>query len=598
MDYGWEALRIHSAHALNMPENKLGELTESLILIMKLIRIFSRRDQVAKRIGDSMGIKMILEIMKSYPLCIELQVDCSASLANLASVETNRSQMLEDGCIKMILENMTKFMNSPSVQTEVGCALILDCMRLHEDKVDLQIQAFHALSSLGKYSRDSLSSNDFIQMVLKSVQNHPNDVDLIGDHCLLCTGTSVFPACSQLLKRYNGIELILRAMRRFPQQESLQTTALFALGSIVMYDDDHRQVIYEMGGVQEIIGAMTRKYPRSKSSSILNGRRDSGIDSGDLEDAEGYNDDDDNSGPEPVLYARGHSKAYSKHILLQLFGSVALMNLSDNEKCRGLVIESGGIHHIFEASKKVSEHHDLWAILFYIFAKFTKNDEKSIYLKPRGLPSLAELARKCIFDHKVYLKYAPTLVYPGSSSAKMDDIEPLTRDRASQRSRSLLPSSLTNLFSFRGSRTQPSAHLRQSDSSEAARVSMDADQLAPMDTASEGVSNQRKRSNSSLDMEMACISEINSPLDGDHAALTLILPLMPLHDHLKEWLVRNVNLCRNCKGVCCSTSIRLYQLALPKSSVVHYICSLKCAQSDTKFAARAMHECSTHFIEH
>ena len=86
-----------------------------------------------------------------------------------------------------------------------------------------------------------------------------------------------------------------------------------------------------------------------------------------------------NATPEPVLYAyekknihldryrRGNLKIQcSKPLLLQLFGSVALLNVSETPRCRDEIIKKGAIHYIFEASEKVKEHSDLWFILYYV----------------------------------------------------------------------------------------------------------------------------------------------------------------------------------------------------------------------------------------
>jgi hypothetical protein len=80
-------------------------------------------DTLAKKIGQNEGTKLILQIMKAFPACIRIQVDSSACLANMASVETNRASMLEDGCIQQVLENMSRFMSQPDVQTELFATL-------------------------------------------------------------------------------------------------------------------------------------------------------------------------------------------------------------------------------------------------------------------------------------------------------------------------------------------------------------------------------------------------------------------------------------------------------------------------------------------
>jgi hypothetical protein len=90
-------------------------MNDYLVAIMQLIRILSRIDEVALYIGSEMGLLLIQRVMKWKPLSIELQINCSACMANLASVgtidynqEPNRTRMLEDGSIVYVLENMDK----------------------------------------------------------------------------------------------------------------------------------------------------------------------------------------------------------------------------------------------------------------------------------------------------------------------------------------------------------------------------------------------------------------------------------------------------------------------------------------------------------
>lgn len=60
----------------------------------------------------------------------------------------------------------------------------------------------------------------------------------------------------------------------------------------------------------------------------------------------------------------------------------------------------GGIQCIFDASIRVQNQNDLWYIVYYIFTKFTtcggnsgSQDSRTVYLQPKSLPSLAEIAK-------------------------------------------------------------------------------------------------------------------------------------------------------------------------------------------------------------
>jgi hypothetical protein len=349
------------------------DMQDYLVSIMQLIRIFSRTDELAVRMGDLGALDLIIQSMTKMPYSTRLQINCSACLANLASVEQNRAKMIEMGCMKLVLDNLSRFIRNPNVLAEIcatlanlachkisseylvnhgGCDLIIKAMRLHSDQIDFQIQAFHAISGIGKPSRLVLEREEFLDLAIKTFQTNKESVELIsaGWHALgslaNSSGLSLMnkkdillnllfasmrrfednptfqiTACfalshmffnnreehvdENLITKYKGVSLILRFMEKYSDQESLQTTALFALGSIVMKSNQHRETLYECKGIESIIRAMKRQYSKDKNK-IQTGA------------------------PEPVLYSRGTSKIQcSKPLLLQLFGSVCLLNLSE-----------------------------------------------------------------------------------------------------------------------------------------------------------------------------------------------------------------------------------------------------------------------------
>ncbi|KAI8927044.1 armadillo-type protein [Entophlyctis helioformis] len=468
-------------------------MEHDLIVTMKLIRILSRLDSLAARIGQKHGIKLILKTMKSLPLCMQLQINCSASLANLASVEANRQSMLDEGCIKLVLQNMSKFMSSPAMQAEVcatlanlachetnaayivangGCHLIIKSMRMHTDMIDLQVQAFHALANLSRPGKDTLEREHFVGILMKSVGAHFNEVELVSAawHALgsvAHSGINIKDSKEALasmifdsMQRFEsnptfqitacfaiahisfnhegeectpsglaGIPVILRIMRKYPLQESLQTTAMFALGTIVMKNERYREFMLESGGIAAVLEAMRRDHSKYETKyeelairmaslslgSPAGGGHSSGGSAGPLlsldrggiapavegdstagssldslfesdPEIEAQFEFDFQHSSETVLYSRDNTRVQcSKPLLLQLFGSVTLLNLSESAKCRDAIIDSGGVHYMFEATRRVSDHLDLWFIVYYIFTKFTKcGDERVLYMRRKG----------------------------------------------------------------------------------------------------------------------------------------------------------------------------------------------------------------------
>jgi len=51
------------------------------------------------------------------------------------------------------------------------------------DKTDLQIQAFHSLSSLCKYGKEEMEKDRFMQVIKTSILKHQNSVDLMVSAC-------------------------------------------------------------------------------------------------------------------------------------------------------------------------------------------------------------------------------------------------------------------------------------------------------------------------------------------------------------------------------------------------------------------------------
>jgi hypothetical protein len=90
---------------VNPEENNHLDL---LVATMQFIRVFSRLDELSEYFGTLGGINVIKKAMILFPNSIHLQINCSACLANLASTESNRKKMLEDGSIGDVLANMAR----------------------------------------------------------------------------------------------------------------------------------------------------------------------------------------------------------------------------------------------------------------------------------------------------------------------------------------------------------------------------------------------------------------------------------------------------------------------------------------------------------
>ncbi|KAJ2993050.1 hypothetical protein HDV02_002696 [Globomyces sp. JEL0801] len=348
-------------------------IEDLLLIVMQLIRIFSRLDEIAELIGNEGGIDLIFKSMKALPLFIQLQINCSACLANLATVESNRKLMLTGGCIGHVLENMLKFMKYPAVQAEIcatlanlachklhstfiaannGTELILKALRIHIDKADLQIQGFHAFASLGKECVPALEREDFLKLAIKSMELHADNVDLVSAawHAL---GSLSNNGLSITVNKDRLLELIFTSMKVYQNNPTFQITACFALAHMFFNnrDGDEEVSVEKYQGIEFILNTMNKfKTQQSLQTTSLfalgsivmksDVHRKSiikynGIDTILHSMMRKYTTDvsgmftksinllaDEKSTPEPVLYSRGNSKIQcSKPLLLQLFAS-------------------------------------------------------------------------------------------------------------------------------------------------------------------------------------------------------------------------------------------------------------------------------------
>lgn len=254
---------------------------------------------------------------------------------------------------------------------------------------------------------------------------------------------------------------------------------------------------------------------------------------------------EDRQNPEPVLYARGNTRvSCSKPLLLQLFGCVSLLNLSESQKCRDAIIDAGGIHDIFEASRRVEDQSDLWFIIYYIFSKFTQcGEHRIVYTKPKGTPRLVELSKRAIMNKLVKETELP----------ETDNVNTLKAisDTPFFRIRSFINASQT---------TQ----------------------------SSDTIINEATGVDSTQDPK----TSKNKPHIDTFRSLEASIKELELPYHLKEHL-QGVKACTRCKKACFdSHCVRMYEISRAKNSSIQVICSLDCAKSDGMFQNRKLFEYS------
>ncbi|KAJ3043792.1 hypothetical protein HDV00_004199 [Rhizophlyctis rosea] len=582
----------------NVQSEKTAQVRNDLELGMKLLRILSRTDALATFIGKTSGLHHILDIMQSFPTDVPLQINCSATFANLAAIDENRWSMMDLGIVDLIVGHIHTFLQSPTVLVEIfatisnlsnhdqfatkivaldGCEKIMKAMRRHFEKPELQVQGLYAIASLAKAGRENLVKEDFMALLMRLFEYGSGanvDVEVLTGWCLAAVtvccswsfaestciaalqavgslavaGMSLAPFKLRLIRRvcnsmrklddnpsflitayfslahlaqtppidvdylseFSAIEMMLDGMKRFYDYESLQTTALFALGTILPTQessDKYRVAALEHGAVKLVLDAMKRDY--STSSWNGNKRRDSGfvIEKPKCQD-------------QPTMTAGKGTQleAYPVSVLLQLFGCITLLNLSDNEKCKDAIIAEGGIHFIHNAVSRMAGYSELWFIALFAFARFTKpnGDEYGLYLQPRGVPSLRDLAAASHLNAK--------MPRAGKSMSKPDG--------------SIFKKSVT------------------------------------------------------LQVESLCLAMDRCKItDSSMEHHKAVIESLPLPNELKRDIT-TLPMCVNCGRICHKYSLRLYKVHTNQTTEMVHYCNEQCARKDKKFDKRIVHVCN------
>ncbi|KAI9335177.1 armadillo-type protein [Zopfochytrium polystomum] len=159
---------------------------------LKLLRIFSRSDQISQFLSTTSppAVTFAYRSMQHFPSHVDIHVDSIALLANLSISPVSRELLRTTGCIPDILSIMSKWRGSSAVQAEIcaalsnlstydeygqliasarGVGLILGAIREHARAEDLQVQAYQALWSLGRFVKESLGAAALHAAVTKTL---------------------------------------------------------------------------------------------------------------------------------------------------------------------------------------------------------------------------------------------------------------------------------------------------------------------------------------------------------------------------------------------------------------------------------------------
>ncbi|KAI8613019.1 armadillo-type protein [Chytriomyces sp. MP71] len=412
---------------------------------VKLLRILSRMETATSFVNAD-GIDLIFQILTSHPESTSIQIDCSAVIANLSNVARARTYIQERSTyLPTLLANMRKWAAEETVQTEMcaiisnlaqsednGCVivrgggfeLIRRAMARHREAEDLHVQGLNAMAALAKNAKRLLAAGDvaeFTECVVAALEAWRESVQVCSAACNcigmfsfvgLSVGSSVERAIWLAMRRFHAsvkfqitacfalghlviclnkqtsmdrvlIDQLLKVIVTCPHNRNVLTTAIFALGSYALQSEENRFSIVEKGGVELIIKAMLETQFDEEANCLEVCMKHMSI-------HEGSHDS-----------PQTNSTVASKLHLLKLFGSMCLMNISENEKCRLEVVHKGGIHAVFEAAKYIHETNnvDLNFVIMYVFRKVTATGAR-VYLKRTKMATLKTLCKN------VFLKSA------------------------------------------------------------------------------------------------------------------------------------------------------------------------------------------------
>ncbi|KAI3634967.1 hypothetical protein MIR68_007348 [Amoeboaphelidium protococcarum] len=428
---------------------------------LKVLRILSRNDSIARLMCQpscdlSLSLAQLLLSCQDSLLMGQEQVNCTAIIANMASITENRRKLVNLRVMDSIISNIKLFRNDQQVLTEIcaalsnlalfedsakhiveleACAMLIEIIKDNLSCPELVCQALHVLSNVAKQAKGYIDIAKLMQC-LNQVSHHPlssSDVqialcnalgsfafaryDLLGyglqiTDMILQTMADLhdnfqyqMTACFTLahmsynesldadhFSRLQGFQLILNAMKRFQFHKSLQTTACFALGSVAS-TNELREEFMNLNGHEQVIMAMRTVYSSVKPcqsggvkkvvTTFHVDRQSTGSEDSNATTSM-YTTDLNEDASQSSSGSPKHDKGLPNGLLLQMFASVALMNLSELPAYKEVLVTRGVAVHLYEAAQKVKSYEELYFVLMTIFARFTETlKDHVVYIKPQ-----------------------------------------------------------------------------------------------------------------------------------------------------------------------------------------------------------------------
>ncbi|KAI9142136.1 armadillo-type protein [Paraphysoderma sedebokerense] len=318
------------------------------------------------------GWQLIVRALETYKTHVDLQVQGFHALSSLSKHAKPSSLASMTHLNLATTSRAMSGTNTSIASTDMNDLLkcIFTAMKLHKLEAEVVIATCNTLGSLSLSAQSSirLQEMEIVTMIFEGMKRFRLNDNYQVSACFALAHL-FFSNALPLHLATPGIELILRAMKQFPFHESLQTTASFLLGTVTSLEKN-RHELFKHDGVPLILAAMGRVYPNEErrrgairivpSQAIAN---DPVVEAEQHQQNRSTNtraeNGDTNETTDRSRSDNGRSmrtNQISKHFLLQMFGCVALLNLSsEDDGRRQEIIEMGAIHYVYQASQKNRE---------------------------------------------------------------------------------------------------------------------------------------------------------------------------------------------------------------------------------------------------
>ena len=470
---------------------------------MRLVRIFSRCDELADDMAGLMKLiadfgqnsppSLLVEIIAAMAnLCgnekcrnqmLELKV-LQSVLAQMVAHRFDRQVQRETGAA---LSNFTLFNDTSQTLVENGVTdLLLTVVNQNLDEANMNTasQALTTLANLSKFIKTSKSDLDLVTITYNFFKTHFSN-DEFALTCCTALGTLALNSysfsgletrvtrlileglrskssymnyqlsscfalahlcnhdciCIPTFRREQGMELLSKAMRLFKFNQTFQTAACFAMGSLLsgspLVDEAN-----QYGVVDAILSAMTRVYPRSKSDETdknigklvmtLNVGESAGgsdstsymadlADENDDEERDDLKADEENVDLKRLGDQSRASPTLPNKLLLRIFAALALCNVCDSSPIlKTHVLSHGFIEILHEFSKQLSRFSDLKLVVLSVFVRLTSIQNMCMYTKI-SMQSV-KLRELCAFEIVKQLMNGKIEMKPKRQSSVVDAI--------------------------------------------------------------------------------------------------------------------------------------------------------------------------------